>query len=73
MVFSLPSGLVGSSLIPLLNYNNHEVLRLVRFQPTTENEIQWLPDQNQINLSPSDKIDAVVHLAVESIADRWNE
>ena len=73
ILISGSSGLVGSSLIPLLNYNNHEVLRLVRFQPTTENEIQWLPDQNQINLSPSDKIDAVVHLAGESIADRWNE
>ena len=73
ILISGSSGLVGSSLLPFLNDNNHEVLRLVRFQPTTENEIQWLPDQNQIDLNSAGQIDAVVHLAGESIADRWNE
>ena len=73
ILISGSSGLVGSSLLPFLNENNHEVLRLVRFQPTAENEIQWLPDQNQIDLNSAGQIDAVVHLAGESIADRWNE
>ena len=73
ILISGSSGLVGSSLLPFLNDNNHEVLRLVRFQPTAENEIQWLPDQNQIDLNSAGQIDAVVHLAGESIADRWNE
>ena len=73
ILISGSSGLVGSSLLPFLNDNNHEVLRLVRFQPTAENEIQWLPDQNQIDLNSASQIDAVVHLAGESIADRWNE
>tara|TARA_A100001037_G_C15112223_1_gene619574 strand:- start:1055 stop:1954 length:900 start_codon:yes stop_codon:yes gene_type:complete len=73
ILISGSSGLVGSSLLPFLNDNNHEVLRLVRFQPTAENEIQWLPDQNQIDLNSAGQIDAVVHLAGESIANRWNE
>jgi hypothetical protein len=56
-----------------LESDGHEVFSLVRRDPRGANELRWDPLEGQV--SPIDlKIDAVVHLAGESIAEgRWNE
>ncbi len=66
------SGLVGSTLIPLLTTGGHAVTRLVR-REAGEGEVTWDPQAETFDASPLDGVDAVVHLAGENIAaSRWN-
>jgi uncharacterized protein (TIGR01777 family) len=59
------SGLVGSALVPLLLSAGHEIVRLNR-------PAQWDPEQGTADVSAFNGVDAVVHLAGESIAaGRW--
>jgi hypothetical protein len=69
------SGLVGSALIPSLTAAGHDVVRLVRSKSANPSKelVSWDPTRNQIDAGGLGGIDAVVHLAGESIASgRWN-
>src|SRR5690349_17882260 len=66
------SGLVGSALVPFLRGNGHEVLRLVRATPRATDEHRWDPDTGIADVATMTPLDAVVHLAGESVAGgRW--
>jgi uncharacterized protein len=65
------SGLVGTALAAFLSTGGHRVVRLVRRTPTHEDERRWDPADPAPDLL--DGIDAVVHLAGESIAGRFTE
>jgi len=66
------SGLVGRSLVPFLRSEGHEVIRLVRRQPQTLDEVFWDPVKGALDLAPVKVIDAVIHLAGEAVAaGRW--
>lgn len=71
------TGLVGTALCPQLEANGYRVLRAVRREPTSDQEIRWRPldPPEQIpeqELLAFDGIDAVVHLAGKNIAEgRW--
>lgn len=65
------SGLIGSALTSLLRAAGHSVTPLVRRAPA-HGEIGWDPDAGRIDAAALEGVDAVVHLAGESIADgRW--
>lgn len=65
------SGLVGSALAAALTREGHEVVPLVR-RPAREQEIAWDPMKGQLDRDRLEGVDAVVHLAGESIASgRW--
>ena len=65
------SGLVGSTLVPMLTTGGHQVTKLVRREAGT-GEATWNP-QSDFNASSLEGIDAVVHLAGENIAGaRWS-
>ena len=65
------SGFVGSALVPFLNRAGHEVKPLTRRSATEAGRAPWWnPAANQIDLGPV-ATDAVIHLAGESIAQRW--
>lgn len=65
------SGLVGSTLVPLLTTGGHTVTKLVR-REAAEGEASWDP-HSTFDASSLDGIDAVVHLAGENIAaSRWS-
>jgi len=67
-------GLVGKALIGSLTSDGHEIVRLVRGKPSGAAEIEWHPNQEKIDTSSLEGIDAVVHLAGESIASgRWTD
>ena len=68
------SGLVGTSLIPVLTTGGHRVRRLVRGEPApSKQEIGWDPAGGRLNPAELEGVDAVVHLGGESIASgRWN-
>jgi uncharacterized protein len=69
------SGLVGSALIPVLTAGGHEIRRLVRTPvPANGQTVHWNPDVGIIHTGGLEGLDAVVHLAGESIASgRWND
>lgn len=67
------SGLVGSALIPVLNVAGHQVTKLVRSVPKSADEVQWDPRTGIRDLTRLEGLDAVIHLAGESIAaGRWS-
>jgi uncharacterized protein (TIGR01777 family) len=70
------SGLIGSALIPYLVVGGHHVVRLLRphspSSTTGVSVIRWDPMEGKIESSGLEDLDAVVHLAGESIAaGRW--
>ncbi|GMR11949.1 MAG: TIGR01777 family oxidoreductase [Gemmatimonadota bacterium] len=69
------SGLVGSALVHMLDAAGHKVLQLVR-RPTGphDNLVQWDPKTGEIDGRKLEGIDALVHLAGESITgERWSD
>jgi uncharacterized protein (TIGR01777 family) len=66
------SGLVGSALSRKLTSKGWSVQRLVRGQPASAADIAWDPAGQNIDTAALEGVDAVVHLAGESIAQgRW--
>ena len=66
------SGLIGSALVPCLEAAGHRVTRLVRGRARPGwGEVAWEPDAGRMPLPALEGVDAVVHLAGESIAGRW--
>jgi uncharacterized protein (TIGR01777 family) len=68
------TGLVGSALVSFLTTGGHQVTRLVRTTPRPgAAEVYWQPETGSIATPGLEGIDAVVHLAGESIASgRWS-
>lgn len=68
------SGLIGSALVPALQSDGHEVLRLVRRTPRTADEHRWDPAHRRIDPTVLADVDAVVNLAGVGVGDhRWTE
>jgi len=67
------TGLIGTALSRSLTASGHTVYPLVRDEHSTS-PFHWFPLKNKIHLDDSIKLDAVIHLAGENIADkRWNQ
>lgn len=67
------SGFVGTALVSALEAEGSRVLRLVRRDSTASNEVAWDPEGDRIDSARLEGVDAVVHLAGESIAtSRWS-
>ena len=67
-------GLVGKALTKSLTNDSYEVIRLVRRKPSNASEIEWHPDEGRILSEGLERLEAVVHLAGESIASgRWTD
>jgi uncharacterized protein len=66
------SGLIGRRVAAELNRAGHELLRLVRRAPAAAGEFTWDPEAGTIDPEALDRVDGVIHLAGEPIADhRW--
>jgi uncharacterized protein (TIGR01777 family) len=66
-------GLIGSVLVPFLTTGGHSAVRLVRARPKPD-DVLWDPATGQLDGGSLSGVDAVVHLAAESIAaSRWTE
>lgn len=66
------SGLIGTALVASLEADGHQVIRLVRHAPSNESERQWDPSGAPDPLLV-DGMDAVVHLAAETISGWWTQ
>ncbi len=60
------TGLIGSALFRHFQSYGHQVYPLTRY-PKGDHDIGWDPDSGQLNLANLQDLDAVVHLAGESI------
>jgi uncharacterized protein len=65
------TGLVGERLISFLETGGHEVVRIVRGTPDAVGDVRWDPSRGEIDAAALEGLDAVVHLAGESIAGGW--
>lgn len=68
------SGFVGSELLPRLRSAGHDVLRLVRRETSTPDEVSWNPAAGTVDLDRLAGVDAIVNLAGAGIGDRrWTQ
>lgn len=72
------NGLVGRRLCAFLSTGGHSVRRLVRRPAggaarSTNGDIAWDPERGTIDAVALEGVDAIVHLAGESIAARWSD
>ena len=67
------SGLVGSALIPILQSDGNQITRLVRSSPKP-GEIEWHPNQDEVNPQRLEGFETIINLAGENIAGgRWTD
>lgn len=68
------SGFIGTQLSAFLSTGGHEVLRIGRgeVRPGVV-DIAWDPERGQLDPRALEGVDAVVHLAGASIAERWTK
>lgn len=64
------SGFIGGALGPFLTTGGHEVRRVGR---GPMNEVRWDPARGMLDQAALDGVDAVIHLAGSSVAERWTE
>ncbi|GAA2167051.1 TIGR01777 family oxidoreductase [Actinomadura napierensis] len=68
------SGLIGTALVRALREDGHEVVRLVRREPSAPDEARWSPADGCVEAAALEGIDAVVHLAGAGVGDRpWTK
>jgi uncharacterized protein (TIGR01777 family) len=66
------SGLIGSALVPRLEAGGHAIARLVRSRERTgDGAYFWDPESGVLDEAALKGVDAVVHLAGETVAGRW--
>ncbi len=63
------SGFLGQSLCAFLTTGGHTVLRIGRGQG---NDVQWDPARGTLDAAALEGVDAVIHLAGASVAERWS-
>lgn len=68
------SGLLGSALVRSLREDGHEVVRLIRREPSRPDEARWSPADGCVEAASLEGADAVVHLAGAGVGDRpWTK
>jgi uncharacterized protein len=73
VLISGATGMIGKALTNSLSSRGHDVIRLTR-SPRSPADVGWDPERGQLDASRLNGVDAIVHLAGESIAEgRWNE
>lgn len=66
------SGLIGSELARSLTEDGHDVLHLVRREPTNSAEVKWDPVEGRVDTGRLLGVEAVVHLAGAPLGPaRW--
>ena len=73
IVVSGASGLIGSALVPALRARDHDVLRLVRSEPSAADEIRWDPAAGELDPARLTGVDAIVNLSGENLGKRWTD
>ncbi len=67
------TGLVGTALSSALSASGHDLVRLVRREPTAPGEARWDLDAGTIDTDALQNVGAIIHLAGENIGQRWSD
>lgn len=74
VIVSGASGFIGSALCRALEKEGCRVMRLVRRETKSADEIFWDPESGKTDAAKLEGVPAVIHLAGENIAEgRWSE
>ena len=73
IVVSGASGLIGSALVPALRSAGHDVIRLVRRDPSGPDEVEWQPDAGTIDRDRLHGVEAIVNLSGANLDQRWTD
>jgi uncharacterized protein (TIGR01777 family) len=74
IVMAGSSGFLGTRLRTHLAAEGHDVVRLVRREPTAPDQVRWWPEQGVVDTDLLLSADAVVNLSGAGVQDkRWNE
>jgi uncharacterized protein (TIGR01777 family) len=65
------SGFLGKALARDLAADNHQVVRLVRREPSQPSEVRWDPAQGQLDTAALEGADVLVNLAGANIGRPW--
>ena len=65
------SGMIGRQLTAFLRTGGHQVFAMVRKKTDNPDDIFWSPQQ--VETEKLEGVDAVIHLAGETIASRWTK
>ena len=71
VVVSGASGLIGTALVPALRASGHDVVRLVRREPTAADEVRWDPAAGQLDATQLTGVDAIVNVSGANLGKRW--
>ena len=66
------TGLLGSALVPFLTTGGHQVIAVSRRRGLSD-AVHWDPAAGMIDYAGLEGMDAVVHLAGETVGTRWSE
>jgi uncharacterized protein len=74
IVMAGASGFLGTHLRRRLERDGHEIIQLVRREPSEPRQRRWQPDQGELDPAVLASADAVVNLAGAGVEDkRWTE
>ena len=73
VVVSGASGLIGPALVPALRADGHEVVKLVRRDPTSDDERHWDPASGTLDPAHIAGADAIVNLSGANLDQRWTD
>lgn len=68
------SGLIGRAAAAAIRADGHEVVRLVRRPPTSQDEISWHPNAGELPMAACRSADAIINLCGADLAQsRWTQ
>jgi uncharacterized protein (TIGR01777 family) len=70
IVLSGGSGLIGTALLRALQQSGHEVVRLVRHEPSSPGEVRWDPMNGQLAAADLAGVEAAIHLSGAGVGSR---
>jgi uncharacterized protein (TIGR01777 family) len=73
VVISGASGFIGSSLVPLLTAEGHDVARLVRGEAQAPGEIAWDPEAGSLDHAALAGVEVIVCLSGATLNRRWTD
>lgn len=74
VVLAGASGMIGVPLAQRLQAAGHEVVRLVRREPTAPGQVRWDPAAGELDPAALGRVDAAVNLSGAGVgAKRWSE
>jgi uncharacterized protein (TIGR01777 family) len=71
LVVSGASGLIGSTLVPALEKDGHEVVRLVRRPSSGAGEVQWDPERGSLDAAALAGVSGAINLSGANLDRRW--